>query len=159
VELYKHFRNQLDGFEELTAFQADPRRIGVRQAGSPEGAESYFAEFVAGNYFSLFGVTAFAGRTLAADDDRPGAAPVAMMSYRAWQQKYALDSWVVGATFNLNGAPVTIVGITPPGFFGDTLRNNLPDFWLPVSAEPPVNHAGWFNNPDLHWLSLMGRLK
>ncbi len=158
-DLYKHLRDHTEGFDELGAFQADPRRIGVRRTGDPHVAESHIAEYVSGNYFLTFGVRAFAGRTIEADDDRPGAAPVAMITYRTWQERYALDPSVLGSTFNMNGTPVTIVGVTPPRYFGDALRSNPPDFWLPLAIEPVVNHGGWVNNPDLHWLYVMGRIK
>jgi predicted permease len=59
----------------------------------------------------------------------------------------------------MNGAAVTIVGVTPPGFFGDALRGNLPDIWLPLALEQVVNGRGWVENPRLHWLYLMGRIK
>ena len=65
-----------------------------------------------------------------------GAPPVAVMSYRLWQQRYGSDPSVIGSVFNLNDKPFTVVGITPPGFFGDTLRNNPPDFFLPLNTEP-----------------------
>src|SRR5579864_2972394 len=51
-DLYRHLRDHTDGFEELAAFQADPRRVGVRRTGRPQAAESYIAQFVSGNYFS-----------------------------------------------------------------------------------------------------------
>jgi predicted permease len=158
-DLYKYLRDHTEGFDELGAFQADPRRIGVRRSGDPHVAESHIAEYVSGNYFLTFGVRAFVGRAIDADDDRPGAAPVAMITYRTWQERYALDPSVLGATFNMNGTPVTIVGVMPPGYFGDALRSNPPDFWLPLAIEPVVNHGGWVNNPDLHWLYVMGRIK
>ena len=158
-ELYQNLRDHTDGFEELAAFQADPRRVGARRIGSSDPAEPFIAEYVSGNYFSTFGIGAYLGRAIARGDDRPGSPPVAMISYRVWQQKYGLDPSVIGASFLINGAPVTIVGATPPGFFGDALRNNPPDFFLPLAMEPVVNHAGWVNNPNLEWLYLMGRIK
>ena len=158
-DLYKHFREQTPGFEELAGMQANPRRIGVRRSGSPDPAKSFFGEYVSGNYFATFGVPAYAGRTLTSADDLKSAPPAAMIAYQTWQEKYALDPSVIGATFNLNGAPVTIVGVAPPGFFGDTLRGTSPDFWMPLAIEPIVNRGGWIDNPDLHWLYLMGRIK
>src|ERR1051326_4283034 len=158
-ELYTQLRDHTSGFAELAAFQADPRRIAVRRTGSPQAAESYLAQYGTGNFFSTLGVAALAGRAIESRDDRPDAAPVAMMSYRTWQEKYALDPAVVGATFSLNGIAATIVGVTPPEFFGDTLRSNSPDFWIPVADEPTVNRGGWRNNPNLQWLYLMGRVK
>jgi predicted permease len=158
-DLYKHFRDNTAGFEQLAGMQADPRRIGVRRAGSPDPAESFYGEYISGNYFDTFGVPAFAGRTLGPADDRKSAPPVAMIAYRIWAQKYGLDPSVIGATFNLNGAPVTIVGVSPPGFFGDSLRANQPDFWMPLAIEPVVNRGGWVDNIDLHWLFVMGRIE
>src|SRR5215831_3974247 len=87
-DLYKHFRDNTKGFAELAAFSAVEPLFGVRRAGRAEPAQSYPGEFVSGNYFSMFGVGAYAGRTLTARDDRPGAPPVAVMSYRLWQQRY-----------------------------------------------------------------------
>ena len=60
------------------------------------------------------------------------------MSYRLWQQRYGSDPSVVGSVFNLDDKPFTVVGITPPGFFGDTLRSTPPDFFLPLTTEPFV---------------------
>ena len=55
------------------------------------------------------------------------------MSYRLWQQKFGSDPSVIGGVFTLDNKPFTVVGITPPGFFGDTLRNNPPDFFIPLN--------------------------
>ena len=158
-DLYEHLRDHTSGFESLAGFQSDPRRVGVRRSGRAEAAESYQAQFVSGNYFSTFGVPAFAGKALDESDDRAGAPLTAMMSYRVWQQKYALDPSVLGATFQINGAAVTLAGIAPPGFYGDSVRSNPPDFWLPFASEPAVNRGNWIHNIDLHWLYIMGRLK
>jgi predicted permease len=158
-DLYKNLRDRTAGFQSLAAFQADPQRIGVRRSGEPRAAEPFIAEYASGNYFSTFDVQAFAGRTIDGSDDRAGAAPVAMIAYKTWREKYALDPSVIGAAFHMNGTAVTIVGATPPGFFGDTLRGNPPDFWLPIALEPSVARRGLLNNPQLHWLYLMGRLQ
>src|SRR5436309_2367377 len=79
------------------------------------------------------------------------------MSYRLWQQRYQSDPSVIGSVFNLNNKPFTVVGITPPGFFGDTLRNNPPDFFLPLNTEPLLD--GDLNKYDTHWLELIGRTR
>ena len=60
--------------------------------------------------------------------------PVAMMSYRLWQKQYARDPSVIGSVFNLDNEPFTIVGITPPPFYGDSLRYVPPDFFLPLAT-------------------------
>jgi predicted permease len=81
------------------------------------------------------------------------------MSYRAWQQHYASDRSVVGETFSMNGQPVTVVGIAPPEFFGDTLRANPPDFWAPLTLEPAMDGASaLLNSSGEYWLYSIGRL-
>ncbi len=153
-DLYKYFRDNTKGFAELAAFGASDQLFGVRRFGSSDSAQGYPGEFVSGNYFTMFGINAYAGRVLTASDDRPGAPPVAVMSYRLWQQRYGSDPSVIGSIFNLDDKPFTVVGITTPGFFGDTLRNNPPDFFLPLATEgDDVNKA------DTHWLDLIGRIR
>ncbi len=152
-DLYKYFRDNTKGFAELAAFSASEQMYGVRRSGSSETAQGYPGELVSGNYFSMFGLRAYAGRALAASDDGAGAAPVAVMSYRLWQQRYGLDPSVIGSVFNLDDKPFTVVGITPPGFFGDTLRDAPPDFFLPLHTEDKD-----VNEPDTHWLDLTGRI-
>jgi predicted permease len=153
-ELYLHFRDNTEGFAELAAFSASEDLFGVRRSGSSEAAQSYPGEFVSGNYFTMFGIRAYAGRALTPADDRPGAPPVAVMSYRLWQQRYGSDPSVIGGVFNLDAKPYTVVGVTPPGFFGDTLRKNPPDFFLPL-----VNEGDEISKPRSYWLDLIGRVR
>jgi len=156
-DLYKHLRGNTKGFAELAAFSSVEPLFGVRRAGGAEPAQSYPGEFVSGNYFTMFGIGAHAGRALTPADDQPGAPPTAVMSYRLWQQRYGSDPSVVGSAFDLDGKPFTVVGITPPGFFGDTLRNNPPDFFLPLNTEPLLE--GDLNTPNNNWLELIGRIQ
>ncbi|HLJ50531.1 MAG TPA: ABC transporter permease [Bryobacteraceae bacterium] len=158
-QLYEYLRDHTKGFAELAAFPSLQLLFGVRRAGTPDGAQSYPGEFVSGNYFAMFGIRPYAGRMLTPDDDRPGAPLTAVISYRLWQQKYAADSSVIGATFNVNDKPLTIVGVTPPGFFGDTLRSTPPDFFLPLNTEPVVESDSDLMKYDTHWLDLIGRLQ
>ena len=66
-------------------------------------------------------------------DDREGAPPVAVMSYRVWRDKYGYDPSVVGAGFQINGHPFTVIGVAPPGFYGAKLAGwGMPDLWLPA---------------------------
>jgi predicted permease len=160
-DLYKYFRDNTAGFAELAAFQADGSYLfGARRAGSSETAQSFPGEFVSGNYFAMFGIGAYAGRALTASDDRFDAPPAAVMSYRLWQQKYGSDQSVIGSVFNINGKPFTVVGIAPPDFFGDTLRDQPPDFFMPLSTEPLVQGTNsWLRIPYAHWLDLIGRVQ
>ncbi len=155
---YKTFRDGTPGFLELAAFQAGRSLIGVRRSGSNQPAESQRSEYISGNYFSMFGISAYAGRAITAQDDRKGADPVAVMSYRTWQQKYGLDPSVIGASFTMNGQPFTVVGIAPPGFFGDRLESP-PAFWLPLADEPLINgSSSILDFPEQDWLNLIGRV-
>ncbi|HTB11587.1 MAG TPA: ABC transporter permease [Bryobacteraceae bacterium] len=154
---YKYFRDHTRGFAELAAFAARGGLFGVRRSGTAEVAQSYPGEYVSGNYFAMFGINAYAGRMFTGADDRPDAPPVVVMSYRLWQQKYALDASVIGSIVNLDDRPFTVVGITPPGFFGDSLRNSPPDFFLPLQAEQSID--GGLNDPSPAWLDLIGRVR
>ena len=158
-DLYKCFGKNTKGFAELAAFSAEVPLFGIRRSGPAEEAESYPGEFVSGNYFAMFGLNAYAGRVLRIQDDQPGAAPVAVMSYRLWQQRYGASPTVIGSVFDINEKPFTIVGITPPGFFGDTLRHNPPDFFLPLNTEPFLESDANLYTPDNHWLDLIGRIR
>src|SRR5436190_7285817 len=158
-DLYKYLRDNTKGFSELAAFPSVQHLFGVRRSGSSEAAQSYPGEFVSGNSFAMFGIRAYAGRALTAEDDQVGAPPVAVMSYRLWQQGYGSDPSVVGGVFKLNDQSFTVVGITPPGFFGDSLRSTPPDFFLPLNTEPLVESDADLKKYDTHWLALIGRIQ
>ena len=97
---YLHFRDNTPEFAGLAAFQANTGPFSVRRTGSTAPALPFGAEFVSGNYFTTLGVPMAAGRGLVDDDDRPGAAPAAVLSYRAWRDQYGLDAGVVGGTLH-----------------------------------------------------------
>src|SRR5690348_18436451 len=157
---YKQFKEQTPGFVELAAFQSGSSLVGVRQSASNKPAESYRGEFVSGNYFSTFGIPAYAGRMLSPQDDTKGAPTAAVMSFRTWQEKFGGDRSVVGAGFVINAQPVTVVGIAPPGFFGDRIQSNPASFWLPLATETVIEPANsLMNEPSLDWLDLIGRIK
>jgi predicted permease len=158
-DLYKYLRDHTKGFAELAAVPSVQPLFGVRRAGSADAARTYPGEFVSGNYFAMFGIGAYAGRALTALDDRPEATPVAVMSYRLWQQKYGADPSVIGGVFNVDDKPFTVVGIAPPAFFGDTLRSTPPDFFFPLNTEPFVESDSDLDKYDTHWLNLIGRIR
>jgi predicted permease len=158
--LYQQIKQHSPEFSDLAAFQSWEDSWSVRRSGAVGLTEPYFGEYVSGNYFSTLGVEAFAGRAFTPADDQPNAAPAAVMSYRTWKQHFAQDPSVVGSTFTMNGQPITIVGVAPPNFFGDTLRANPPDFWVPLSIEPVLNHDNsLLNSPNEYWLFTIGRVK
>jgi predicted permease len=158
-DLYTYLRDHTKGFSELAAFPSVQHLFGVRRSGRSEEAHTFPGEFVSGNAFTMFGIHAYAGRMLTAVDDQAGAPPVAVMSYRLWDQGYGSDPSVVGGVFRLNDRPFTVVGISPPGFFGDTLRSTPPDFFLPLNTEPFVHTDTDLRKYDTHWLALIGRIQ
>jgi predicted permease len=145
-------------FEQLAAFQAGGQQFGVRRGETDRQAKPLRAEFVTGNYFSTFAIGAFAGRTITEADDRRSAPPVTMLSYRCWQQQYASDPTVIGSSFIIDGHPFTIIGITPPGFFGETLRSDPPELWLPLQQEPLTSGENSLLEKHSAWLRVIGRL-
>jgi predicted permease len=156
--LFKLLASQTPEFEEVTAFRAGLLWLSVRHGEEP--ARPLRVEYTTGNYFSVFGINAFAGRLYGPSDDRPGAPPAAVMSHHAWQNTFGSDPSVVGATFDVEGHPFTIVGIAPPGFFGDTLRADPPELWIPVEQEPLIAGSGsLLAQPVAAWLRVIGRLK
>src|SRR5579864_5237533 len=100
---YKTFRDNTPGFVALAAFQAGTDLVGVRRVDRSQPAQSMRTEFVSGNYFAVFGIGPYAGRVIAPDDDRKGAIPVAVISYRTWQQTFDADPSVIGGVFVMNG--------------------------------------------------------
>jgi predicted permease len=158
--LYQSLRDHTPEFRQLAAFQAGRTRLSTRRSGAAAPAEPATGELVSGNYFSMFGVGAFAGRVLLPSDDVPGAPPVAVMSYDAWERRYAPDTSVVGAPLIVDGQPFTIVGIAARGFFGDTLGPDPPELFIPIAEEPLLNQQNSLRDrADSHWLKLLGRIR
>ncbi|HEX3437423.1 MAG TPA: ABC transporter permease [Pseudacidobacterium sp.] len=160
-EFYQHMRANTPAFEDIAAFQSSHNTMSVRRSGTSSPADPFGGEFVSGNYFSVFGLQPFAGRMLMNADDTPGSAPVAVITYRAWVEKFGLDRSVIGGTFLIDGKPFTVVGVTPPGFYGDRLQIDPPDFYLPLNQEPNLSEqqGSMLHMPDQGWLYAIGRMK
>ena len=160
-EAYKHFREHTPEFSDLAALQAGNAPLGVRRAGSQAPADTRNGEYVSGNFFRTFGVQPWIGRTLTDEDDREGAPPVAVMSYRIWHDKYGSDPTVVGAGYQINGHSFTVIGVAAPGFFGAKLAGfGMPDFWLPLTAELLIDgETARLKRPQTNFLDLIGRVR
>jgi predicted permease len=159
-QLYQYLKVNTPEFQDLAAFEGSVMDLSVRRSGSTAPAEPFGGEFVTANYFQMFGLNAFAGRLLLPIDDKPSAPAVTVMSYRAWRDHYGFDPTIVGQTFIIRGVPMTVVGIAPPGFYGDTVRIDPPDFWFPMSTEPQLHGSNsMIHKPSSHWLYVVGRLK
>jgi len=156
-DLYEYLRDHTKGIKSLAALQSGTDIFSVRRDG--EKAEAAPGRYVSGNYFSTLGAPVLRGRPLIMSDDREGAPPVAVISYHFWRRQFALDPSVIGGTLLINGTGVTIVGVTPPGFYGLILNDNPPSFWIPVHQEVNLAKVSpLLNKPDSHWLDLVGRV-
>jgi predicted permease len=158
--LFERLKAELPEFEELTAFQAAVGRVSARRPQLDEAARPLRTEYVTGNYFQTLGVGAVQGRTLAVADDAAAAPPAVVMSYHTWQGVYGGDPAIVGATLVLEGHPFTIAGVTPPEFYGATLRGDPPDLWIPVQKEPLIAGDGSLLRQSVSaWLRIIGRAR
>jgi predicted permease len=158
TDLYQYLRNATPEFEQLAAVQGGQWHWSVRRGNAL--AKSLRGEFVSGNYFSTLGMGAYAGRVLTDHDDTPSAAPAVVLSYKAWQGEFAADPSLVGSTIFIQARPFTVIGITPPSFFGDRISDNPPDFWMPVQTEPYVRgDSSILHHQESHWLYLLGRVR
>src|SRR3984893_4891140 len=127
---------------------------------------------VSGSYFPVLGGPAGLGRTLTPADDRvPGGHPVAMLSYSYWQRRFAGDPAVLGRALDVNGQALTVVGVTPPGFFGTSV-GDAPGIFVPTSMQSSVRYLAnadleddadqqkpWMEQPHIGWLYVMARLR
>ena len=118
-----------------------------------------------GNYFSVIGVPAVVGRVFDEADDRPSAAPVAVISHAYWRTRFAGEPSAIGRAVSMNGHMVTIVGVTPAGFEGiERLGGDAPDVTVPLAFDalfaPPARvEIPRMQQPTYWWLQLVGRLK
>jgi predicted permease len=160
-EAYRHFRAHTPEFVDLAALQAGNAPLGVRRAGSQAPVDTRNGEYVSGNFFRTMGVQPWLGRLFTDEDDKEGAPPVAVMSYRIWHEKYGSDPSVVGAGYQINGHPFTVIGVAPPGFFGAKLAEwGMPDFWLPLTTELMIDGpTARLKQPQTNFLDLLGRVR
>src|ERR1044072_2869296 len=118
-------------------------------------------DLVSGNYFQVLGVQPWAGRLFTQDDDRtPGAHPVAVISYRFWERRFGKDPTIVGKTILANEYPLTVIGVTPPAFYGVSLAG-APDVWVPMMMTPVFNPLPptRLQRRSHQWLTVMARRK
>src|SRR5579864_678211 len=158
--LFERLVSSAPEFEQVAAFQAVPWSFSVLRPKIDQIPRPLRGEFVTGNYFSVFGIRPFMGRVFSPSDYVPAVAPVTVLSYRAWQMHWCADANAIGSIVNINGQPFTVVGVATPGFFGDTLRSDPPDFWLPLHQEPLIEgHESLLRQAVSAWLRAIGRLK
>lgn len=155
---YQLMREQNQSFAGLEAFSS--ARLNVSIDGGVEPTTE--GQLVSGNYFSLLGVNATVGRAIGREDDRiPNGHPVAMISHGYWQRRFGLQPEIIGRNIWISGASFTIIGVTPPEFFGLEV-GRAPDIFVPLMMQPSVLPA--FENlldGKIYktWLEVFGRLK
>jgi predicted permease len=128
-------------------------------------AELADTEYVSGDYFSGLGVPATAGRLIVPDDDRGGAADVAVISFALSQRRFGGPENALSQSVLINNSHFTVIGVTPPEFFGAD-PDVAPDVYVPLHANlileadnPYVSPAKFYLNPAFDWIVPMARLK
>ena len=150
--MWKELQPHVDLFDGTLAWT--PARFDLAPSGERQLVEGLFAS---GGYFATLGVPAVLGRTFTAADDRPGGGaegPVAVISYGLWQRRFGGAAGVVGGPLVVDGVTVTIVGVTPPGFFGADVGRAF-DVALPLETEPLIRG----NRPSLRMSPLLVMLR
>jgi putative ABC transport system permease protein len=122
--------------------------------------ERVWGMVVSANYFEILGVRPILGRAfLPVEDEKPGGAPVAVISYRFWQTHFGANPDIVGRTIEINQHPYTIVGVTPAVFQGSQTGVRT-EIWVPIMMEAQVNSLGdLLHDHHQFWLLAFGRLK
>ncbi len=160
VPLYRDVRARNTVFTDMYA-NGESGTLDVQMGpGTNATAEQPHARFVTGNFFSVLGVSAYAGRTFtAAEDETPGEDPVAVLTYDYWQGRFSGSSAAIGSVMRVNDVAVTIIGVTPPGFHGDIVGQPI-DFWLPMMMHPAIQpRQDMIDDRAWSWVVMMGRLK
>jgi predicted permease len=134
-----------------------PQRLNLAVGGEARYAE---AIWVSGEFFNVLGVEPFLGRLLGPSDDRKGCGSTsAVISYSFWQREYGGDPGALGKKLTLESQPFSIIGITPPGFYGVEVGRNY-DVAIPICSEPVLMGENTkLNNRRAWWLASLGRLK
>lgn len=146
-------------FDGACALTTD--RVNLAQGGGE--TQPVDTLYASGDYFSTLGVQALLGRTFTAADDVPGGGkdgPVAVISYSLWQQRFSGSGTIVGTLLVVERVPFTIIGVTPPSFFGTEI-GRATDIMLPLSAEPLIRGKDSRIGPDrgFYALTVLLRLK
>jgi macrolide transport system ATP-binding/permease protein len=135
-----------------------PRTLNVIIKGDAELAQG---QYVSGDFFRGLAVMPAAGRLIHDDDERAGAAAVAVLSNGYSQRRFGAAANAIGQAILINGVPFTVIGGTPPGFFGVDPAA-APDIYLPMrSAGPLLQQLSEqaLLDPNYYWVEMMGRLK
>lgn len=138
-------------FEESAAWSQ--REFDLTSRGEQQFVNGLWAT---GSFFDTLGVPALIGRPFSElDDQQPSGGPdgpVAVISYSFWQRHFGGAADVIGRTIALDSVPFTIVGVTPPSFFGMEVGRTF-DVAAPLGTNRGPRGA------TVRWLTIVGRLK
>jgi predicted permease len=155
--VFQAFRQHTDIFVDLFASSGvTPLDVEI-QNGARERTD---VSLVSGSYFSTFGLQAAIGRTFTStDDSAPGAHPVAVASYGYWERRFGRDPAILNQVVRISGAPITIIGVAPAGFFGERV-GAAPDLWVPLTMwGEVVPGRNLLQSPGTSWLDMVGRIQ
>jgi predicted permease len=156
---FEQLRDHTDVFSVLMASQSSINTWRIRFEGNEW--EEARGRLVSGGFFQVLGVSPAIGRTFTTADDR-GENLTAVISYNYWQRRFGGRSDVLGKTLTIGTTTLSIIGVGPRGFIGETVGQN-PDLWLPVRIQPkvlPGRDLLHDSPPDkAMWLHVFGRLK
>ena len=155
--LWEEVRARVSLFDGATAWGTS--RLNITEGGEAEYVDGVFAS---GSYFEVLGVPTVLGRPFGPGDDVRGGGPegaVAVVSHRYWQERLGGAADVIGRGITLNGAAYTIIGVTPPSFFGAEVGRNF-DVIVPLGSEPLIRGAeSALDRRSTWWLRILVRLK
>jgi predicted permease len=147
-------------FTGMTAATDGTSTFDLAGPESNQGAAHAEVQMISGEYFQVLGVNAVLGRmTTIADDQSPGANPVAVLSYAFWKRHFGGDASVIGKSLTLKEQPFVVIGVAPRGFFGEAV-GRAPDVWVSLMMEPVLDRGqARLDQPNTGWLRIMARLK
>jgi predicted permease len=159
---YGEFEQLRDHAECFSALMASQSGLDTWPVRFEDGAwEEAHGRLVSGGFFQFLGVSPAIGRVFTTADDQADM-PHAVISYDYWQRRFGGRPDVLGKTFTLRKAALTIIGVAPRGFIGET-SGQQPDLWLPVRMQPTVIPGrDWLHDTPpakAMWLHVFGRLK
>lgn len=133
---FRQLQEQRDTFGSIMASSSSLHRTEARVAGGPP--EEVALRLVSSSYFATLGVQPFMGQTFDARvEAAPGTSPQAVISHEFWQRRLGGRSDAVGQSIAFRGGTVSVVGVMPPSFFGETVGER-PDAWVPLAMQAAV---------------------
>ena len=145
---FADWRSQSQTFETMTAYSEASATL-----SGEETPEQIKGVAVTADMFPVVGVKPLVGRPFTAEEEKPGSAPVVVISHGLWQRRFGSDRKVVGQQVTLDGKSTTIVGVMPPGFKFPLDAQN-PELWAPLDPTSEINQSR-----GSRYLSVVARLK